>query len=133
MELPKDPPKVVKPTAGRRALHIVGSTIAALIVVGIGINVIAAIRGNNIADEMERASVPLIDALEKYRAQKGTPPASLQDLVPTYIATLPTCDSSGKRAIVYYTEGGHYTLTCYTYMFNKHSYDSANKSWRDWD
>lgn len=38
-------------------------------------------------------------AIQQYKAMEGTPPTSLQQLVPRYLETMPSCPSGGSYSI----------------------------------
>jgi hypothetical protein len=77
---------------------------------------------------------PVIVALEAYRDVNGSYPGAIDTLVPEYLDILPTCPNVG---ILYFPrdEGGitTFALTCVTFGFNKHTYNSATGAWQDWD
>ena len=101
---------------------------------GIVFNVAWGIYGVYLASRMERESEPLIAALEKYRAQNGRYPEKLAELVPAQAGALPSCAPDGKRPLAYYRrDDGGYSITCYTYVYLKHSYDSSTRTWSSWD
>lgn len=119
-----------QPTAYRYVMGIVGGLLAA----GILVNVVWAYFGYQRAKHMEQASVPLIAALERFRVERGTHPAKLEELVPGYIEALPACSAGEKRPIPYYrSDDGEYQLTCFTYFVSRHSYSSKEKKWYEWD
>ncbi len=70
---------------------------------------------------------PVIAALKTYRESNGSYPGSLDELVP----------SCPNHKVVFFTRKEAYTaqfeLTCVTFGFNKHTYDSATSAWKDWD
>ena len=77
---------------------------------------------------------PVIAALKTYRENNGSYPGSLDDLVPDYLQSVPSCPN---RRIILFTRKevgtAQFELTCVTFGFNKHSYDSATGVWKDWD
>jgi hypothetical protein len=83
---------------------------------------------------LESRLQPVIVALEAYRDVNGGYPSALDALVPDYMESLPTCPNFG---VTYFTreEAGitRFLLTCVTFGFNKHTYFSATRSWKDWD
>ena len=101
---------------------------------GVVFNVAWAVYGWYLTNRMEDESPPLIAALEKFRAQNGRHPETLAELVPAYVAAPPTCLRGERRPMLYFRHAdGSYSITCYTYVFMKHSYDSSTKTWRSWD
>lgn len=82
---------------------------------------------------LESKLAPLVAALERYRVDNGNYPERLDSLVPTYLRMLPTCPG---RPVSYSRPIGatpSFDLTCVTFGFNKHSYDSFTAKWKDWD
>ncbi len=77
---------------------------------------------------------PIIVALDAYRDVNGSYPRAIDALVPGYMESIPTCPNN---RILYFgpEEAGttKFALTCVTFGFNKHTYDSARGSWEDWD
>jgi len=66
----------------------------------------------------------VIDALEKYKSERGTYPSRLADLMPTYLKTIPI-PTAGRPEFDYQYENGKYELTfgvgkemypCYYYV-----------------
>lgn len=123
-----------EPTAFRFVLNLIGGSIAGLFAMGFAIILIWAYFGYQRAKHMEQASTPLIAALERFRMERGAHPAKLEELVPGYIEMLPACSAGEKRPIPYYrSDDGEYELTCFTYVFSRHSYSSKEKKWYEWD
>jgi hypothetical protein len=77
---------------------------------------------------------PVIAALKTYRNSNGIYPGSLDELVPDYLQSVPSCP---KHKLVFFTRNKadttQFGLTCVTFGFNKHTYDSATGAWKDWD
>lgn len=77
---------------------------------------------------------PVIAALKTYRESNGSYPDSLDELVPDYLESVPSCPN---RKVVSFTreeaDTAQFSLTCVTFGFNKHTYDSATGAWKDWD
>ncbi|RWX48248.1 hypothetical protein VT98_11714 [Candidatus Electrothrix communis] len=77
---------------------------------------------------------PVIAALKTYRDSNGSYPGSLDKLVPDHLQSVPSCPN---RRIILFTrkeaDTAQFSLTCLTFGFNKHDYDSATGSWKDWD
>ncbi|MCK8502843.1 hypothetical protein [Myxococcus fulvus] len=93
-------------------------------------------------DRLEVRFAPLIAALESYHASKGVYPESTKELVPEWIAQVPTCagvEPEGPAATLamdigyHRREDGSFGITCYTIVFWKYSYDSRQKLWYGWD
>ncbi|MCP3103462.1 hypothetical protein LZ198_31720 [Myxococcus sp. K15C18031901] len=114
----------------------------AILLAGMALTCVGMVRGMYWRfDRVEREFAPLIASLEAYRAEKGTYPETVEELVPTRIATLPTCDLQGgtseppsHRDSGYHRySDGKYIITCYTVVFWKYSYDSKEKYWYGWD
>ena len=84
----------------------------------------------SIRKHMERESPALIAALNAFKERKGAYPEKLEQLVPDYIDSLPSCSSTRVKPIPYQRHdiGGGYTLTCYTDFFRT-GYDSASGKW----
>jgi hypothetical protein len=85
---------------------------------------------------IETAAVPLIEALERYRAANKSYPDRLQSLVPAYLPELPGCNPrSASSRMAYYVErnSADYTLNCGIGMFAKRQYSSKTGRWTTWD
>ena len=77
---------------------------------------------------------PVIAALKTYRDSNGSYPDSLDELVPDYLESVPSCPD--RRDISFTrkeADTAQFSLTCVTFGFNKHDYDSATGAWKDWD
>ena len=85
---------------------------------------------------METVAVPLIEALDRYRAAHNSYPDALQKLVPAYLPELPGCNprSAGSK-MAYYVDprSGEYSLNCGIGMFAKRQYSSQTRRWSTWD
>jgi hypothetical protein len=77
---------------------------------------------------------PVITALKTYRESNGSYPDSLNKLIPDYLQSVPSCPN---HRIAFFTreeaDTAQFSLTCVTFGFNKHTYDSAARTWKDWD
>ncbi|MCI5207896.1 MAG: hypothetical protein D3910_03705 [Candidatus Electrothrix sp. ATG2] len=77
---------------------------------------------------------PVIAALKTYHESNGSYPGSLDELVPDYLQSVPSCP---KHKLVFFTRNKadttQFGLSCVTFGFNKHTYDSATGAWKDWD
>ncbi len=77
---------------------------------------------------------PVIAALETYRDINDSYPGSLNELIPDHLQSVPSCP---KHKLVFFTRNKadttQFGLTCVTFGFNKHTYDSATGAWKDWD
>lgn len=77
---------------------------------------------------------PVIAALKTYRDSNDSYPDSLDELVPDHLESVPSCPD---HRIAFFTrketETAQFSLTCVTFGFNKHDYDSATGAWKDWD
>jgi hypothetical protein len=85
---------------------------------------------------METVAVPLIEALERYRAANKSYPDRLQSLVPAYLPELPGCNPrSASPGMAYYVEpkSGEYSLNCGIGMFAKRQYSSGTRGWSTWN
>ncbi|MCE9673494.1 hypothetical protein LY474_37375 [Myxococcus stipitatus] len=113
-----------------------------ILLAGIALTCVGMVRGMNWRfDRVEREFAPLIAALEAYRAEKGTYPESLEALVPDRLEKLPACDlAEGRSEPGRPVERGYqlmasdrFSITCYTVVFWKYSYNSQQKEWYGWD
>lgn len=82
------------------------------------------------AEEGYRTSQPIIDALEKYQVERGTYPASLNELIPTYLPQMP------ERATAFGIQYTRASEKSYTLLFryagpgmNVCTYKSEAKAW----
>lgn len=82
------------------------------------------------AEEGYRLSQPVIDALEKFHAARGDYPASLPELIPTYLPQLP------ERATAFQLQYARVSATDYTLAFsyagpgmNHCTYKGQSKAW----
>jgi len=83
---------------------------------------------------LERHLAPVISGLEAYRKAKGFYPDRVDAIVPEFLQGMPRC--SEHRPVLYLKNRkgpDGFDLTCVTFGFNKHSYDSVAGAWRDWD
>ena len=81
------------------------------------------------AFRVERTAEPIISALEQYRLKNGFYPEKLEAVAS------PQCSActSGKFYYSSRDKREQYRLTCVTFGFNKHTYQSENRKWIDWD
>lgn len=77
---------------------------------------------------LERKLAPLVTALEAHHSEKGSYPEQAEALVPGFRKNLPWCHYSRHE-----TGPEGFSLTCVTFGFNKHTYNSVTKTWQDWD
>ncbi len=73
-------------------------------------------------DDIERASQPVIEALDRYEREHGAPPERLELLVPGYLPQLPYSGFPGQRQFIYdgrpLPDGTHmWRLTVYTSLW----------------
>jgi hypothetical protein len=112
-------------------------TIVALIILIGGSVVVSMYRGSEQKRRhMETASIPLIEALDHYRAANISYPDALGKLVPTYIQELPACNPQSNESGMAYSvdkDSGEYYLNCGVGMFSKRQYSSKAKGWKTWD
>jgi len=95
--------------------------------------------------KVERTLQPVIDAAEKSRAKTGVYPGGLDELVPAYLTEVPSCPGNGRRPLYMLfppseaqsqdvlTDASRFTITCYTVVFWKYTYDSKKGKWHGWD
>lgn len=82
---------------------------------------------------MKAAAGPVVIALDKYRGDHGSYPASLDALVPAYFSKLPGCQPGDPGSRLHYLpekDSGEYVLICPSFMFQTHQYNSKTKKWR---
>ena len=90
-------------------------------------------------DDMRRAADPLIAALDKYHASKGSYPDTIKRLIPEYLTASPSCAPGKERPLIsYYTPGfdnevGEYQLICPRFFFTRQRYSSKTKVWDTFD
>ncbi|MCI5125484.1 MAG: hypothetical protein D3925_13665 [Candidatus Electrothrix sp. AR5] len=77
---------------------------------------------------------PVIPVLKTYRDSNDSYLDLLDKLVPDHLESVPSCPN---RRIISFTrkeaDTAQFSLTCVTFGFNKHTYDSATGAWKDWD
>jgi hypothetical protein len=83
--------------------------------------------------QTKRGLYPIISALTEYKAKHGSYPKNLSLL---QLKSEPFCHSPRQR-VLYGVDGedkdNEYHLTCYTFAFNKLTYSSKTRGWRNWD
>lgn len=82
---------------------------------------------------MKTAAAPVVVALDKYRADHGFYPDSLDGLVPGFFSELPGCKPDDPSSRLHYyrdKDSGEYELICPYFMFQWHQYKSKTKEWR---
>jgi hypothetical protein len=88
------------PTSARRQLIVAGVSL-----VSIGFLLFISTRSvysPHFAADVARASTPVITALERYERDHGSYPANLTDLVPRYLAAVPSMGYGSARELHYY-------------------------------
>lgn len=82
---------------------------------------------------------PTITAIENYRRDEGTYPEKLEQLLPKYLTTLPSCFPPGYMPISYdsysqdkFSVKNDFGLTCLTLGFLKATYH-PDRGWYLWD
>lgn len=88
------------PTAARRRLRV-----AAIALVAIGVLVFVSTRSvfsRHFTVDVVRASTPVIEALDRYERDHASYPATLADLVPNYLAAVPSVGYGSRRELQYY-------------------------------
>jgi len=92
----------------------------------------------------EQAMGPLIRAAESFHEKTGKYPEGLQELIPAYLAEHPKCPDGKNAQYIkkFPLDTPHpgpavgqdgFIVTCYTFMFTKHTYDSEKHAWFNWD
>lgn len=78
---------------------------------------------------VEKTATPIITALEQYKVKCGNYPEKLESVAS------PQCSActSGKFYYSSRDKREQYRLTCVTFGFNKHTYQSETQKWTDWD
>jgi Tfp pilus assembly protein PilE len=92
--------------------------------------------GEQTRRHMEAAAIPLIEALDRYRAANKSYPDTLQKLVPVYLPELPRCNPRSTSSGIAYNldkDSGEYYLNCGIGMFGKRQYSSKGRKWNKWD
>ena len=110
--------------------------VALIILIGGSPVVSMYLEGEQTRLHMETASIPLIEALDRYRAANKSYPDALEKLVPVYIQELPVCNPQSNKSAIAYNLGkdsGEYYLNCGIGMFAKRQYSSKTKGWTAWD
>ena len=110
--------------------------VALIILIGGSPVVSMYLEGEQTRLHMETASIPLIEALDRYRAANKSYPDALEKLVPVYIQELPVCNPQSNKSGIAYNLGkdsGEYYLNCGIGMFAKRQYSSKTKGWTAWD
>jgi hypothetical protein len=115
---------------------IVGVLVALILLIGGSVVVPMHLDGEKKRRHMETVSIPLIEALDRYRADNKSYPDDLGKLVPTYMRELPVCNPLSSKPGMAYTvdkDSGEYYLNCGLGMFAKRQYSSQTKGWKTWD
>lgn len=110
--------------------------VALIILIGGSVVVSMQLEAEHKRRHMETASIPLIEALDRYRVANKSYPDALEKLVPTYMQELPVCNPRSNNPGMAYNvdkESGEYYLNCGIGMFAKRQYSSKTKDWKTWD
>lgn len=110
--------------------------IVLIVAIGGAVLVPMHLQGEERRRHMETVAVPLIEALDRYRAAHKSYPDSLQKLVPAYLPELPGCNPRSARSGIAYNvdrDSGEYHLNCGIGMFAKRRYSSQARRWSTWD
>jgi hypothetical protein len=110
--------------------------IVLIAVIGGSVLVGMHLQGEETRRHMETAAIPLIQALDRYRALNKSYPDSLEKLVPTYLPELPSCNPRSASSRIAYNldrDSGEYHLNCGVGMFAKRQYASKARKWSAWD
>jgi hypothetical protein len=78
----------------------------------------------------EAALQPLISALDAFYVQQGKYPIQLSE-----VGTQALMCPDPARKVLYSAQrsAAAYKITCYMYVFNKHTFNSETRKWADWD
>lgn len=85
---------------------------------------------------LEARFAPVIRQLENFPNDHDSYPNKLEVLVPFYLQELPSCQwRSGSvfGSPVYMGAVDSFSLICRTFIFNRHTYNSIERRWEDWD
>ena len=110
--------------------------IVLIVAIGGAVLVPMHLQGEEKRRHMETVAVPLIEALDRYRAAHKSHPDRLQKLVPAYLPELPGCNPRSAGSGIAYTvdrDSGEYYLNCGIGMFAKRQYSSRTRRWSTWD
>lgn len=128
---------MIAPITRQVGLTTLEWTIVVLIIlIGGSVVVSMSLDGEQKRRHVETASVPLIEALDRYRAANKSYPDALDRLVPIYMQQLPVCNpQSNKPGMAYNVDkdSGEYYLNCSVGMFAKRQYSSKTRGWKTWD
>jgi len=81
---------------------------------------------------IESVSIPLIEALSRYRAANKSYPDALEKLIPTYIQELPSCNLQSSNAMAYnVVNSEEYFLNCDggAFVVKQYRYSPKVKGW----
>ena len=118
--------------------------IFAVIVVGLAtVMITTSLNSGIVRQAMEAAVPPVIKALDAYRAKNGAYPKSLEQLVPSYLPEVPSCNPRASAPSMGYlvdakpgtgeAQLGEYELSCFLFMFTRLGYSSKTMQWYTWD
>jgi hypothetical protein len=92
---------------------------------------------------IEWRMAPLVAAIGKYEAQRGSLPEKRADLVPTYLPAIPRCPYDTMTDIALGMGGlggsgdgawgGGWHIICGTFFIQRYSYDHEHQRWYTWD
>jgi hypothetical protein len=122
--------------ATRTEWLVIALMLALIVAIGGGVLVDMHLKGEKARVHMESAAVPLIEALDRYRAANKSYPDKLANLVPTYLPDVPACNpQAANPGMAYYVDkvSGEYTLNCGIGMFTKRQYSSRTRKWTSWN
>lgn len=77
---------------------------------------------------------PVISALEVFRSKNGTYPEDIEQLIPEYLETIPSCFPPGFFPLWYWKDKDEdgFLITCPLVMFQKATFDSK-VGWSSYD
>jgi hypothetical protein len=81
---------------------------------------------------LERRMIPLIEAMHEYKKMNNKYPEKTINLVPKFLSEIPPCKGFPKKPS-YHQKDDKFNLTCVTFGFLKHTYDSKSEQWISWD
>jgi hypothetical protein len=115
----------------KRSSQEKGTWIIVIITIAI---VLSTIPVNILKSNMSKTNaLPIIDAIEKYKIQKGSYPQNLRYLVPDYLSDIP----KSKMGLIFQNSysysvddnGSKYEITYPNVLFTVKSYSSETKEW----